>query len=100
MLAANISNGETLPQGTGYINLTLSPVVRRLSDFYYELPPDLQASSSAQVLVLHGDYIVKKAGAYDLSFTTRFQGEWPGAIEAFQRNIFIGSGYSCSNAGG
>jgi hypothetical protein len=94
VLAANISTGETLPQGTGYINLALSPVERRLSDFYYELPPNLQASSSAQVLVLEGDYIVKRAGAYDLSFTTRFQGEWPRAIEAFQRNILFGSGYS------
>ena len=94
VLAANISNGESLPQGTGYINLTLSPVVRRLSEFYYELPPDLQASSSAQVLVLQGDFIIKRAAAYDLSFTTRFQGEWPVAIEAFQRNILFGSGYS------
>jgi hypothetical protein len=94
VLAANISNGETLPQGTGYINLTLSPVTRRLSEFYYELPPDLQASSSAQVLVLEGDFVIKRAAAYDLSFTTRFQGEWPVAIEAFQRNILVGSGYS------
>ncbi len=93
ILAANISTGESLPQGTGYINLALSPAVRRLSDFYYELPPNLQASSSSQVLVLHGDFIVKRAAAYDLSFTTRFQGEWPRAIEAFQRNILFGSGY-------
>ncbi len=91
--AVNISTGENLSQGTGYINLYLSPVTRKLGYFYYELPPDVKSSPSAQVLVLQGDFIVKRASAYDLSFTTRFQGEWPVAIEAFKRNLFVGSGY-------
>ncbi|MBI3985205.1 MAG: O-antigen ligase family protein [Candidatus Levybacteria bacterium] len=93
VLATNVSTGESLPQGTGYINLALSPVIRRLGNFYYELPPDIKATFSAQVLVLHGDFVVKRAAAYDLSFTTRFQGEWPRALTAFGRNILIGSGY-------
>lgn len=93
--AVNVSTGESLGQGTGYVNLYLSPVTKRLGNFYYELSPDdeFKASPSAQILVLHGDFIVKRAGAYDLSFTTRFQGEWPNAIEAFKRNILFGSGY-------
>ncbi len=91
--AVNISTGESLSQGTGYTNLYLSPVVKRLGNFYYELPPDFKASPSAQILVLHGDFIVKRASAYDLSFTTRFQGEWPNAIQAFKRNLLVGSGY-------
>lgn len=90
--AVNISTGENLSQGTGYINLYLSPVIRKLGNFYYELPPN-EKSSSAEVLVLQGDFIVKRASAYDLSFTTRFQGEWPVAIEAFRRNLLVGSGY-------
>ena len=93
VLASNISTGETLPQGTGYINLPLSPVVERLGNFYYQLPPEIKASFSAQVLVLSGDFVVKRAAAYDLSFTTRFQGEWPNALVAFQRNVLVGSGY-------
>jgi len=93
VLSANTSNGENLPSGTGYINLALSPVVEKLDSFYYELPPEVKASFSAQVLVLNGDFVVKKAAAYDLSFTTRFQGEWPNALLAFQRNILVGSGY-------
>ena len=93
VLATNVSTGESLPQGTGYINLPLSPVIRRLGNFYYEFPPDIKATFSAQVLVLHGDFIVKRAAAYDLSFTTRFQGEWPRALTAFTRNVLIGSGY-------
>jgi hypothetical protein len=44
--------------------------------------------------MFQGDFLVKKASAYDLSLTTRYQGEWPHAIEAFNRNVLFGSGYS------
>ena len=91
--AANVSNGESLPQGTGYINLSLSPVTKRLGNFFYELSPNLATTTSAQVIIVHGSFLVKRATAYDLSFTTRFQGEWPHALEAFERNVFLGSGY-------
>lgn len=93
VVASNISTGENLPQGTGYINLSLSPVKNRVGDFFYELSPNIASTTSAQILNIHGDFIIKKASAYDLSFTTRFQGEWPNAIIAFQRNILMGSGY-------
>lgn len=90
--AVNVSNGESLPQGTGYINLSLSPVTHDLNSFYFELPGQY-GGQPPQIVVIYGDYIVKRAAAYDLSFTTRFQGEWPRAIEAFKRNILFGSGY-------
>lgn len=91
--ASNVSTGESLPQGTGYINLSLSPVSKRVGNFFYGLSPDVTSTVSAQIVNFHGDFIIKKAAAYDLSFTTRFQGEWPHAIDAFERNIAIGSGY-------
>src|SRR3989344_2414632 len=91
--ASNVSTGENLPQGTGYINLSLSPVVKRLGNFFYELDPDEEASLSAEVVILHGNFIVKRASAYDLSFTTRFQGEWPKTLAVFAKNVFLGSGY-------
>ncbi len=84
--------GEDLPSGTGYINLTLSPVVKRLGNFYYE-PTPKEATTAATVYVINGQYLMKKAFAYDLSFTTRFQGEWPNALAAFKRNVLLGSGY-------
>jgi len=84
--------GEDLPSGTGYVNLELSPVVRQLGQFFYE-PGNQSATMSAQVYVISGRFLIKKVYAYDLSFTTRFQGEWPNALAAFQRNIFLGSGY-------
>ncbi len=93
VVATNVSTGETLPQGTGYINLSLSPVTKRLGNFFYEFAPDTATTTSAEVLMLHGNFLVKRASAYDLSFTTRFQGEWPRALEAFEKNIALGSGY-------
>lgn len=92
LIEPNEPTGEDLPQGTGYINLPLSPVLRRQPQYFFEKSG--VGTKSAEVLVFYGDYIVKKAYAYDLSFTTRFQGEWPKAIAAFKRNIFLGSGYA------
>ena len=92
LIAPNAPTGENLPQGTGYINLSLSPIARKLPHFFYE-PKPKAATTSAEVFIINGDYLLKKVLAYDLSFTTRFQGEWPRAIGAFTRNIFFGSGY-------
>lgn len=93
LMESNVPTGEILPQGTGYINLPLSPVLRREDKFFFEKASN-SATQSAEVRVFYGDYVIKKAFAYDLSFTTRFQGEWPKTITAFKRNIFIGSGYA------
>lgn len=92
MLETSAPTGEDLPQGTGYINLLLSPVTKRLGNFFFERKskPDI---NSADVFVINGDYLLKKALAYDLSFTTRFQGEWPHALAAFKKDVFFGSGY-------
>ena len=92
LAAVNVSTGESLPEGTGYINLSLSPVTRKLGGFFYESKPPA-GSSTGQMFMLSGDFLVKRAAAYDLSFTTRFQGEWPRALMAFGRNILLGSGY-------
>ena len=84
--------GEDLPSGTGYINLTLSKDVKRIDHFLYE-PQNRSAATPREAFIINGEYLIKRAYAYDLSFTTRFQGEWPKAVAAFQRNVFIGSGY-------
>lgn len=93
VLDANVSTGEQLIQGTGYINLSLSPVDKKIGSFFYEITQDSNSTISAQVLIFHGDFLVKRAAAYDLSFTTRFQGGWPNALASFERNVFLGSGY-------
>jgi len=89
LVPPNASTGENLPQGTGYTNLSLSPVRKQLTEFFYQ-----SKNAPSEVLMFSGKFLIKRASAYDLSFTTRYQGEWPHAIEAFKRNIFLGSGYS------
>lgn len=93
IIPSNAPTGENLPQGTGYINLTLSPISKKLGEFFYDNPKPAIATDSAQAFMLTGDFLIKKAAAYDLSFTTRFQGEWPQAMAAFKRNVLFGSGY-------
>jgi len=88
----NAPTGENLPQGTGYVNLPLAPVIKKLGNFYFE-PISKVATTSAEVFMINGDFLLKKVLTYDLSFTTRFQGEWPRALAAFKRNILVGSGY-------
>ncbi len=92
VIEGNSPTGEDLPQGTAYVNLPLSPVVKRTGQFFYQ-KSEREKTESSQIYVYYGDYLIKRAKAYDLSFTTRFQGEWPRTIEAFKRNIFLGSGY-------
>ncbi|MEX2007354.1 MAG: hypothetical protein WD992_01135 [Candidatus Levyibacteriota bacterium] len=89
----NASTGETLPQGTSYINLSLSPVLRKSDRYIYERNKDGKDPRAGQAQMYVGDFLTKKARAYDLSFTTRFQGEWPKTFMAFERNIFLGSGF-------
>ena len=60
VVAPNLSTGENLPQGTGYINLSLSPATKKLRYFFYEASPDAQSSASAGIFVFHGDFIIKK----------------------------------------
>ena len=93
----NAPTGENLPQGTNYINLSLSPIIEKPGAFLYrnpQLSKASEATTAADFFAFQGDFLIKRARAYDLSFTTRFQGEWPNAIAAFKRNIILGSGYS------
>lgn len=93
VVEANSPTGENLPQGTSYVNLPLSPVVKKVDEYYYQKLTDKAGEKSEEINVFYGDFLIKKAKAYDLSFTTRFQGEWPKTILAFKRNILLGSGY-------
>lgn len=86
------SNGENLPTGSQYINLPQNTGAVQTSQITYKkLKP---GSNQQEIISKAGTVIVKKAFAYDVSFTTRFQGEWPNAIKAFKRNLLLGSGYS------
>lgn len=92
---------QNLPQGSSFIGLpqrkkssaTNSAVVKKT------LTPEetrrLQlADGTLQLSNVSGNFTVRQALVYDISFTTRFQSEWPNAWGAFLRNPFLGSGYS------
>src|SRR3990167_5068070 len=93
VIEANSSTGENLPQGTSYVNLPLSPIIKKVDMYFFQKLTSKSGVESEEISAFYGDYLIKKAKAYDLSFTTRFQGEWPKTFEAFKRNIFLGSGY-------
>jgi hypothetical protein len=91
------STGEDLPQGSGYINFPSGETKTGSTHLVYKRTQIRAGTESAQVTDMQGDFVIKKVLAYDVSFTTRFQGTWPRAFEAFQRNILLGSGYSSIN---
>ncbi|MCL5432837.1 MAG: O-antigen ligase family protein [Patescibacteria group bacterium] len=88
------STGENLPQGTGYISFPSEPTEKTITQVFYKRLKVGGGEESDEITSVEGNFVVKKALAYDVSFTTRFQGEWPRAIDALNRNIFTGSGYS------
>ena len=83
---------EELPLGSGFIDM---PVLYGNDKNGIPLDPKLiYEEENAGITELARNYIVKPTVIYDISFTTRSQGQWPKAVRAFQRNIFLGSGYS------
>ncbi|MEM4230338.1 MAG: O-antigen ligase family protein, partial [Candidatus Pacearchaeota archaeon] len=92
IVESNKPNGESLPQGSSYINLSLSPVVKTTHLYFFE-KADEKETKGGEIRAIFGDFVIKSAKAYDISFTTRTQGEWPNTLLAFKRNIFLGSGY-------
>lgn len=84
---------ENLPTGSQYIGLppTASPAgqVKTISFTSVSL-----SGGTGEIATVSGSFLIQKALVYDISITTRLQGEWPLAMTAFKRNILLGSGYS------
>lgn len=87
--------GAELKEGTGYINLPNDGVIRTARQIIYK--KSRLGTGGEDVTTIEGNFVVKSGFAYDVSFTTRFQGTWPRAINAFDRNPLTGSGYSTIN---
>jgi hypothetical protein len=102
-LRRKIRNPKTaeLPEGSAFLGLPDNGTQVGTSSAYVqrELTPQeakrLQlAEGTLQISTVTGSFLVKKVLVYDISFTTRFQAEWPNAWRAFMRNPLLGSGYS------
>jgi hypothetical protein len=51
-----------------------------------------------EVRTIQGNFVRKYALVLDISFTTRFDGEWPKVIDAFLKHPILGQGYSTVTA--
>jgi hypothetical protein len=89
---------ESLPVGSSFTNLPSNLKDQEATNIATIKKPVLQSlkmsTVSAEIASISGSFLIKKALVYDISLTTRIQGEWPRAIDAFKRNIIFGSGYS------
>lgn len=92
---------QNLPVGSGFIGLPekTTQVATSVAVVKKTLTPEEArrlklAGGSVEISTVSGEFLIKKALVYDISFTTRFQAEWPNAMNAFARNPLLGSGYS------
>ncbi|MFZ2025168.1 MAG: hypothetical protein WAV51_02730 [Microgenomates group bacterium] len=85
---------DTLPRGSEFINLGTadSSTSGQISEVLYYKSIDVDGAGD--IATFSGSFLIQKALVYDISITTRFQGQWPKAMEAFKRNYLLGSGYS------
>ncbi|MFC1646857.1 hypothetical protein ACFL1A_01105 [Patescibacteria group bacterium] len=86
---------ENLPKGSEFIGVGAADTqkAKPIKTVEYFTSKDL-ATGSGEIATISGSFLIQKAFVYDISITTRFQGQWPKAIEAFKRNILTGSGFS------
>ncbi len=90
---------DNLPTGSSFITLpqtsvaTTSALVRKSIPTKDSLRLKL-ANGGLEISTVSGSFLIQKALVYDISFTTRFQAEWPTAWAAFMKNPPLGTGYS------
>ena len=90
---------EELPLGTAFLLLpiiqTAPPEATTVAVIRRPVATPLKtATKVSEIATISGEFLIKRAIVYDISFTTRFQAEWPRALQAFKRNPLIGTGYS------
>jgi len=88
--------GDELKTGTGFINIR-GEGKGTAKEIVYKRSRIGGTGDEEEVTTIEGDFVIQRGFAYDVSFTTRFQGTWPRAIKAFDRNQLTGSGYSTIN---
>lgn len=90
---------EDLPVGTGFLDIPFlqkkPPIATGAAVVKRPVATTLKtATMSSEIATISGEFLIKRTIVYDISFTTRFQGTWPRALEAFYRSPVLGSGYS------
>ena len=91
---------QNLPAGSSFITLPQSaPVATSVAVVKSNISAkDAErlklANGGLQLSTVSGSFLIQKALVYDISFTTRLQGEWPRDWAAFVSSPAFGTGYS------
>ncbi len=89
---------DSLPLGSGFLPVPIldkQPEATTVAVIKRSILASLKtAQKDSEIATISGNFLIKRTIVYDISFTTRFQGEWPRAWKAFQKNPLLGSGYS------
>lgn len=92
---------QNLPEGSGYLGLpqlnapqkTNKAIVQSALSIAQAKRLKLE-NGGVEISTISGSFLVRKVLVYDISFTTRFQAEWPNAWNAMLRNPVLGSGFA------
>ncbi len=92
---------QNLPTGSSFLTLpgSHSPIATNVAVVKTSLTAEQikqlkLKNGGVELSTVSGNFLVQKALVYDISFTTRFQGEWPHAWAAFMQNPLLGTGFS------
>lgn len=90
---------QNLPAGSSFITLPQAPVATSVAVVKSKVS-NLEAErlklqyGGLEISTVSGSFLIQKALVYDISFTTRFQAEWPRDFAAFVSSPIFGTGYS------
>jgi len=97
---ANIPT-QSLPTGSGFLGLPQLGALQKTNQAVVKSALSIAEAKrlklengGVEISTISGNFLVRKVLVYDISFTTRFQAEWPNAWNAFLRNPFLGSGFA------
>jgi len=92
---------QNLPQGSGFLGLPRFGNLKKTNQAIVSSALSIEQArklklenGGVEISTVSGSFLVEKVLVYDISFTTRFQAEWPNAWNAMMRDPLFGSGYA------
>lgn len=92
---------QNLPAGSGYFGLPQLTAPQKTNQAVVQSALSIEEArklklenGGVEISTVTGSFLIKKVLVYDISFTTRFQAEWPNAWNAFLRDPLLGSGFA------
>ena len=92
---------QNLPAGSGYFGLPQLNAPQKTNQAAVQHALSIEEAKrlklengGVEISTISGTFLIKKVLVYDISFTTRFQAEWPNAWNAMLRNPLLGSGFA------